>query len=279
MEGPRPCALRPGALQNLEALKTWGDLRALRGPGAAPVLMRCLVVIPAFNEEASLPAVLRELAACGYGFDVVVIDDCSRDRTAAVARAAGAEVLAHPRNLGYRHALRTGMRHALGGGYDALVFLDADGQHRPAAIASLLQRAAAADRPDVVIGSRYVGPRRYTGPLGRRLGRQAFSLLARGASALLRSDGASRIWDTTSGLKLLRRAALERLVEVPFCDLHAEAIVYLQAAGLRLAEVPVEIDERLAGESMYGWSSAVVYPTETLWAMARLMRQARRARR
>ena len=205
--------------------------------------MRCLVVIPAFNEEASLPAVLRELAACGYGYDVVVIDDCSRDRTAAVARAAGATVLAHPRNLGYRHALRTGMRHALGGGYEALVFLDADGQHRPAAIGGLVLRAAAADRPDVVIGSRYVGLRRYGGPLGRRLGRQAFSLLASGAASLLRREPGLRIWDTTSGLKLLRRAALERLIDAPFCDLHAEAIVYLQAAGLRLVEVPVEIDE------------------------------------
>jgi hypothetical protein len=241
--------------------------------------MRCLVVIPAFNEEASLPAVLRALAACGYGHDVVVIDDGSRDRTAAVARAAGATVLSNPKNLGYRHALRTGMRHALGGGYDALVFLDADGQHPPAAIGALVRRAEAADRPDVVIGSRYVGPRRYSGPIGRRLGRQAFSLLSSAAAALLRTDEARRIWDTTSGLKLLRRSALERLVDAPFCDLHAEAIVYLQAAGLRVVEVPVELDERRAGESMYSWSSALVYPTETLWAMARLMRQARRARR
>lgn len=244
--------------------------------------MRAVIVIPAFNEEASLPAVLRELGACGYGLDVVVVDDCSRDRTGELARALGAHVLTHPQNRGYRQALRTGLRHALDQGYEAVVFLDADGQHRPGSIAALLERAAAPDQPAVVIGSRYVGARRYSGALGRRLGRQIFSLLshqvarvvvALSATATATGAGAGRIWDTTSGLKLLRRPALELLDGAAFCDLHAEAIVYLVRAGLRVVEVPIEFAERQAGVSMYRWTAAVTYPAQTLWAMARLLRQ------
>lgn len=234
-------------------------------------ILRGLVVIPAFNEEASLPAVLAELAGCGYGLDVVVVDDCSTDGTAAAARAAGVRVLSHDVNRGYRHALRTGMRHALAGGYEAVIFLDADGQHRPASVAELLRRATAADEPAVVIGSRYVGAQAYSGPLGRRLGRQIFSLLCYAAAAV-------RIWDTTSGLKLLRRRAVELMVSETFCDLHAEAIVYLARAGLRVVEVPIAFEERRAGESMYGWTSAIRYPAETLWAMAQLLPRAQRAR-
>lgn len=242
--------------------------------------LRGLVVIPAYNEAASLPAVLAALAGCGYGLDVVVVDDCSTDGTAAAARAAGVRLLRHAENRGYRHALRTGMRHALEGGYEAVIFLDADGQHRPASVADLLSRATADDEPEVVIGSRYVGPQAYSGPLGRRLGQKLLSLLCYAAAAV-------RIWDTTSGLKLLRRRAIELIMSEwgergergeAFCDLHAEAIVYLLRAGLRVVEVPISFEERRTGESMYGWTSAIRYPAETLWAMAQLLPRAQRAR-
>src|SRR5215218_8418559 len=113
-----------------------------------------LVIIPAFNEEAALPAVLRELAA-RPALDVIVVDDGSTDRTAAVAADLGATVLSLPFNLGIGGALRTGFLYAVRTGYDRAGQFAGDGQHDPDEIASLL--SALADGSDMVVGSRFAG--------------------------------------------------------------------------------------------------------------------------
>src|SRR5690554_442227 len=92
---------------------------------------RPLVIIPAFNEEAALPAVLAELATTDPPLDVVVIDDGSEDATAAVAREAGATVVELPFNMGIGGALRTGFLYAVRHGYQRAVQFDGDGQHDP----------------------------------------------------------------------------------------------------------------------------------------------------
>jgi glycosyltransferase involved in cell wall biosynthesis len=236
------------------------------------VPFRAVVVIPAYNEEESLPGVLRRLAESGQKHEVVVVDDGSRDRTAEVARAGGATVVAHGVNQGYKQALRTGMRYALDHGLDGVLFMDADGQHRPEYIGALVGRASEPDAPDVVIGSRFVQPRHYEGPLGRRIGMQFFSLLTAAASG-------RRIWDTTSGMKLLTRRALSIIVGEAFNDFHADMLVFCLVAGLKVVEVPIVVDERRAGTSMYKWTAAFTYPAKTLMKIAALYPRALRARR
>src|SRR5512134_3500747 len=116
---------------------------------------RVLVIVPAHNEEASLPTTLDELRRTAPGRDVLVVDDGSRDGTAQVARERGVPVVSHPVNLGVGGALQTGFRWALRHGYDVGVQLDADGQHDPAFLEALLAPVLGGTC-DVSIGSRYV---------------------------------------------------------------------------------------------------------------------------
>src|SRR5512137_3188386 len=110
---------------------------------------KLLVVIPAFNEALRIRGVVTAVRG-QVAADVLVVDDGSRDATAAEARDAGAIVATHPVNLGYGSALQTGYRYAIRHDYDAVLQLDADGQHDPASIPPLL---AALDGHDVVVGS------------------------------------------------------------------------------------------------------------------------------
>src|SRR4029453_9371843 len=111
-----------------------------------------LVLTPGFNEEAALPAVLGELETRA-DLDVVVVDDGSTDRTAAVASALGVPVLSLPFNLGIGGALRTGFLYAVRQGYARAVQFDGDGQHDPDEIDSLLQ--ALDDGANMAVGSRF----------------------------------------------------------------------------------------------------------------------------
>src|SRR5574343_1506351 len=101
-------------------------------------IMKRMVLIPAYNEEHTIPLVIRDVR--GYCQDIVVVDDGSTDFTGAVARDEGAMVIPHGQNKGYAEALRTGYRYALEQNYDGIVQIDADGQHDPAHIPELFNR-------------------------------------------------------------------------------------------------------------------------------------------
>jgi len=114
--------------------------------------MAVCVLIPAFNAGNTLGAVLGECA--GLGYPLVVVDDGSRDATASIAADHGATLLRHDRNLGKGRALRTGFAWALDQGYDAVVTLDADGQHDISSVPRVIA-AARAGGFDILIASRY----------------------------------------------------------------------------------------------------------------------------
>lgn len=124
--------------------------RPARAANAAAVIV---VVIPAYDEAATIADLVRRCRACAGVSRVIVVDDCSRDRTASLAAAAGADVLRHETNQGKGASLRDGMRAALAAGAAVVVTLDGDGQHRPEDLPRLL--ACARRWPGhVVIGSR-----------------------------------------------------------------------------------------------------------------------------
>src|SRR3954462_7479800 len=120
-----------------------------------------VVFIPAWNEEASLPAVLADIRAELPDVDVVVIDDGSTDGTAEVAKAGGADVVSFGRNRGLRAGIAEGYRQALERGYEYCGRLDADGQHLAAELARMLEMVRA-DECDVAVGSRFLPTRRRT---------------------------------------------------------------------------------------------------------------------
>jgi len=220
---------------------------------------RVLVVVPAHNEEASLPATLAELRARAPGVDVLVVDDGSRDGTSNVARAAGVQVVRHPVNLGVGGALQTGFQWAHERDYDVVVQLDADGQHDPAYLSTLLAPVLAG-RCDVSIGSRFVSATGYRAPWNRRLGMLLFSGIVR--LALGRP-----IADTTSGFRAYNRdviAVCRHDFPKDFPD--APLLIALARRGFRLDEVPVVMRERQAGRSFYTLGKQLYYPYKNLLA-------------
>lgn len=211
---------------------------------------RLLVVIPALDEARRIRAVVRavrgQLAA-----DVLVVDDGSTDGTAAEARAAGAVTATHATNLGYGAALQTGYRYALRHGYDAVVQLDADGQHDPASIAALV---AALQAADVVVGSRFLHGGSYRPPLLRRAGMRLFGTLASGLAG-------QRLTDPTSGFQAISRRALQFYAHerYPADYPDADVLAMVARAGLRLVEVPVRMLASPDGKSMHAGAVRQLY--------------------
>jgi len=217
---------------------------------------RTLVAIPAYNEAATIRNVVERVRVNLPDCDLLVVNDGSQDATGAVLAGTDAIVVAHLCNLGYGRAIQTAVLYAERAGYDRLVTLDADGQHDPAQVAALLSEFDTG-RWDLLIGSRYVVSRRYTGvPFGRRVGMQLFSSMV-GVMA------GQRIYDTTSGLKVIGRQTFPSLTNWQFIDFHAEALVYLMQLGYRIGEFPITVAERRHGTTMYSTLSHIKYPLKT----------------
>jgi glycosyltransferase involved in cell wall biosynthesis len=224
------------------------------------VSARCLVVIPALNEEASVAEVIGAVRDVIPTAHVVVVDDGSTDKTADVSRAAGADVISLPFNVGVGGALRAGFRYARRFGYEQVVQVDGDGQHNPAHIPELLAGLVDAD---VVIGARFAGVGDYEVRGPRRL---AMRLLAR---SLSRRTG-QRLTDTTSGFRAFNRKAVELFaVDYPaeYLGDTVEALVIAARAGLRVTQVPVEMRPRTTGAPSQNWVKSMVYLARVFLAL------------
>jgi glycosyltransferase involved in cell wall biosynthesis len=215
-----------------------------------------LIAIPAYNEAATITNVINRVRDSMPGYDLLVINDGSRDATGERLKELKVLTATHLCNLGYGRAIQTAIRYALQNGYEALITLDADGQHHPEQI-QLMTEEFRKSQWDYLIGSRYIKLKSYReAPLGRRIGMQLFSVLTRLATG-------RRVYDTTSGLKVMRRTVFEPLTHWHFVDFHAEAIVYLLRLGYSIGEYPITISERSHGESMYSLLSYLKYPLKT----------------
>jgi glycosyltransferase involved in cell wall biosynthesis len=204
---------------------------------------RTLAIVPAYNEEATLPAVLAELAASAPGLDVVVVSDGSMDSTVDVARASGVSVVELPYNLGIGGALQTGFRFASRHGYDRAVQFDADGQHDPQAIHFLLEGLD--QGADLVIGSRFTSED-STYPVGRTR-RGAMSMIRIGVRLL----SGRTFTDTSSGFRAFSRPLISYFSDIYPVDYmdSVEALLLALRAGFNVVEVPVSMRERKAGQA------------------------------
>jgi glycosyltransferase involved in cell wall biosynthesis len=219
-------------------------------------LDRVLIAIPAYNEQATIGSVVQKVRKNLPDFDLLVVNDGSTDSTGQILKDLRVVSAVHLCNLGYGRGIQTALKYALSTGYDFLITLDADGQHHPEQVQSLY-KASRDGRWDVLIGSRHVETHDYShAPLGRRIGMQLFSMLVKIVSG-------QRVYDTTSGLKVIKRAAFEPLTRWHFVDFHAEAIVYLTRMGYTVGEYPITVAERTEGQSMYSFFSLFTYPLNT----------------
>ena len=203
---------------------------------------RTLVVVPAYQEEQALPGTLKELHDVVPDLDVLVVDDGSRDATAKVAAAADVRVARLPFNLGVGAAVRTGLRYAVDKGYQRVVVVDADGQHDPATIATLL--AALDAGADMVIGSRFTGSSSFG--VGRTRARAMKSL-----HRIVRWQTGQSFTDTTSGFRAFDApvvAMLARDYPVEYLADTVEVLLMVLRAGYKVVEVPVTMRTRAGGQ-------------------------------
>jgi glycosyltransferase involved in cell wall biosynthesis len=207
------------------------------------------VVIPAQNEAASIAEVVTRAKA--HAEHVLVVDDASSDDTAALARAAGAQVLPLVTPLDAWCATQTGLRFAHAHGAKIVVSLDADGQHPPECIPALVQPVLAG-QADVTIGS---DPSRVS----------YYRHLAWG---YLRAVTGLTVADLTSGFRVYGPKALDLLIRPEASSLNYQdvgVLMMLRDEGLKMTEVPVTMGPRLFGAShvFRSWVKVMAYMLES----------------
>jgi glycosyltransferase involved in cell wall biosynthesis len=222
---------------------------------------RVLLVMPAYNEERGVAAVVR--AGRRLEHDVCVVDDGSTDRTASRAAEAGAQVLRLPVNLGVGGALRCGFRWALAHGYDTVVQVDADGQHDPVHVEQLLD-VMRATHAHMVVGSRFIdGAGDYRVRSVRRLAMWALA-------ARVRRVAGVRIHDASSGFRAIRRPLLDRFAmayPVEYLGDTVEALIEAGCAGAEIVEHPIVMTPRAYGNGSAGSLASIWYVLRVLAAI------------
>jgi hypothetical protein len=221
---------------------------------------RLLVIAPAYNESAAIGRVVRAVHAVVPQAAILVIDDGSHDDTTRCARNAGALVVRHPFNLGIGATVQTGLKYACAGGYDLVVRVDGDGQHRHEDIPALYAALRDANA-DVAFGSRFLpdGPWRAPAPGGmaipplRRAGIVCFACLVTTLTG-------QRATDPTSGFACYTRRAASVLAQwLPQDYPEVEGRIILHRAGLRVVETPTQMRPRQAGESSITSARSLYY--------------------
>lgn len=221
---------------------------------------KCLVIIPAFNEEGSVGQVVENVRSHLPQSDILVINDGSKDCTSEKARACGAKVLDLPFNLGIGGAMQTGYKYAHMKGYDAAIQVDGDGQHDPKEIKKLLN-ALEEQNLDMVIGSRFIESSGYPVSRARRIG---IVILSRVISMIVGYE----VTDPTSGFRAVNRRVIQLFSsDYPQDYPEPEAIVFLHRHGLHIGEVPVGMTARCTGESSITWSRSIYYMVKVLLAI------------
>ena len=218
---------------------------------------RVLLLIPAFNEEASIGHVVVEARQVMPGIDVLVANDCSTDSTAQVARGVGAQVITVPHHLGLGGVLQAGYRLAYELGYDYVVRIDGDGQMDPRDIPTILETLRASG-VEMVIGSRYLERDGGHTSVARSLGIRFFR-------AVLRPILGKPVMDPTSGFVGVNRRALEVFSNsFPLEYPEIEALVVLRRRAFHFLEVPCRIRPRRAGLSTITPLKSVYYIVHVL---------------
>ena len=219
------------------------------------------IVIPAYNEEDGIDAIIQrvlavgpDLSKSGLDMELIIVDDGSKDRTAEMVKTCdGVLLIRHPINKGYGAALKTGFQ---GGRGELLAFLDADGTYPPEYFPELCQ--AALGGADLVVGSRRSGASSEM-PVVRRIGNMIWASLV----SLLSGQ---RVNDPASGMRVLRAAALERLYPLPD-GLNFTPVMSTRAVheGLRVVEIPIPYKERLGRSKLNVVRDGLRFLQTILW--------------
>lgn len=212
--------------------------------------MKTILLIPAYNEEANIVATVNKVIDAGY--DYVVINDGSSDRTLELCREHDFNVLDLCFNLGIGGAIQAGHKYAYRHGYDIDIQFDGDGQHDVNHVKTLVD--AIEDGNDLVIGSRFISEdNQFKSSLLRRVG-------IRWLGGVLKTFAHVTVTDATSGFRAVNRKAMELFSkDYPDDYPEPESIAAAARRGLKVKEVPVVMHERQGGSSSIAGFSSVYY--------------------
>ena len=220
---------------------------------ARPLMERVCILIPAYNAEQTLGQLLERIRS--LEMDSIVVNDGSKDDTRMVAEAHKASVLEHPFNQGKGAALRTGFQYVLQKGYHVVITIDADGQHNPLEIPTLLKIFERV-KPDILIASRSgaFGEMTFLRRFWNRLG-------SRAVSRLCHSD----ITDSQSGFRLIRKEVLTSInLSTTGYETEMELLIKSCKKGFSVLSVPIKIHE------IDGTGSSHFKPVVDTWLICKL---------
>lgn len=222
--------------------------------------MKTLVIIPAFNESASIVKTVKDIEDNAPGFDYIIINDCSTDNMKQICRENNLNVINLPVNLGIGGAVQTGYKYAMENGYDAAVQFDGDGQHK----AEYLQRMAdmlETEGLDMVIGSRFIEKQGFQSTMIRQLGIKWFT-------ALIAVLTGKKITDPTSGMRMTGRSLIVQFAKrYPRDYPEPETAASVLVQKKKVKEMPVKMREREEGVSSISPKKSIYYMVKVTLAI------------
>lgn len=205
-------------------------------------MKNALIIIPAYNEEASIAKVVKDIEDKAPAFDYVIINDCSKDSTPGICRKNGYNFVDLPLNLGIGGAVQTGYKYAYENGYEYAVQIDGDGQHDPQFLETMLEKIQE-NGADMLIGSRFIDNEGFQSSFMRRFG-------IKWLSNLIKLLTGTCITDPTSGLRMGNRKVIEEFSKLYPKDYpEPESEIFLLNRGYTVKEMPVIMRERQGGTS------------------------------
>ena len=215
-------------------------------------IVKKLIIIPAYNESASIENTIKSIEEEAPEFDYIVINDCSTDNTREILEKNHINYVDLPVNLGIGGAVQTGYRYAEKYGYDLAVQVDGDGQHDPAFL-KMMAEYMENNQADMVIGSRFIEKEGFQSTLSRRIGIMYFT-------GLIKLCTGKKITDPTSGLRMVGKNIIKLFVNnYPKDYPEPETAVTVLRRGFTIKEIPVLMKARQGGVSSINFKKSIYY--------------------
>lgn len=208
--------------------------------------MKTLVIIPAYNESENIESLIKDINS--YGYDYLIINDCSTDNTEEILTKNNFKHLSLPINLGLAGVTRVGFKYGRDYNYDCVINVDGDGQHPPKYIHSLIKEIE--NGADYVVGSRFYSEKK------------PFSLRMVGSRLIcffIKAKTGKKVTDPTSGMRALGKRAINEFAESMNFYAEPDALCYLLHKGYNVKEVQVDMKERETGTSYFASPLKSVY--------------------
>lgn len=214
--------------------------------------MKTLVIIPAFNESASILKTVADIKENAPGIDYVVINDCSTDNMKQICIDNNLNTINLPVNLGIGGAVQTGYKYAFEKGYDAAIQFDGDGQHEAKYI-KLMEEVLEKEELDMVIGSRFIEHEGFQSTIMRQVGIKFFT-------GLIKVITGKKVTDPTSGMRMAGRNMIEMFTKrYPKDYPEPETVASALIQKMKVKEIPVEMREREEGVSSISPKKSIYY--------------------